>query len=147
MERKGRARWLRHVVSWENELRQYSKEEGVTMADSVENWCVHLRKRVKRLGAKEQARRKKGKVRFSMIKKNKVFQKSHMKVVVAPTERLNIEETDGSNSGQEEYDLFVLVHGTIWPRIRRRDVYDGLGRRSIFKRFDYGGRYEVLQEQ
>ena len=43
----------------EGELRQYSREEGV--ADSVETLGVDLRTRVKRLGAKENARRKKGK--------------------------------------------------------------------------------------
>ena len=52
------------------------------MTDSVETFRVDLRTRVKRLGAKEKARRKKCKVRFSLIKKNQVFQKSYMKVVV-----------------------------------------------------------------
>ena len=40
----------------ENELSQCSKEEGVTLADSVETLGVDLRTRVKRLGAKEKAR-------------------------------------------------------------------------------------------
>ena len=66
----------------DNELSQFSKEEGVTLADSVETLGVDLRTRVKRLGAKEKARRKKRKVRFSMIKKNKAFQKNYMKVGV-----------------------------------------------------------------
>ena len=48
----------------ENELRLYTKEEGVTMADSVETLAVDLGTRVKKLGAKEQARRKKCKLRF-----------------------------------------------------------------------------------
>ena len=65
----------------ENELRQFSKE-GVTLADSVETLRVDLRTRVERLGAKEQARRKKWKVRFPIIEKNKAFQKSYMKVGV-----------------------------------------------------------------
>ena len=52
----------------EDELRQYSKEGGVTMADSVETLGVDLGTRVKNLGVKEQARRKKCKVRFSLIK-------------------------------------------------------------------------------
>ena len=39
------------------------------MADSAETLGVALRTRVKRLGAKENARRKKCKVRFSFIKK------------------------------------------------------------------------------
>ena len=55
-----------------NELSQFIKE-GVTLADSVETLGVDLRTRVKRLGAKEKARRKKCKVRFSIIKKNKSF--------------------------------------------------------------------------
>ena len=42
----------------ENELSQLSKEEGVTLADSAETLGVDLRTRVKRLGAKEKARRK-----------------------------------------------------------------------------------------
>ena len=64
----------------EDELRQCCKEEGVTLADSVETLGVDLKTRVKRLGAKEKTRRKKCKVRFSLIKKNKAFQKSYMKV-------------------------------------------------------------------
>ena len=40
----------------EDELRQCSKEEGVTMADSAETLGVDLRTRVKKLGE----RRKKG---------------------------------------------------------------------------------------
>ena len=57
-----------------------SKEDGVTMADSVETLGVDLRTRVKNLGAKEKARRMKCKVRFSLIKENKAFQKNFMKV-------------------------------------------------------------------
>ena len=45
----------------ENELRQFSREEGVTLADSVETLG---------LGAKEQARMKKCNVGFLIIKKN-----------------------------------------------------------------------------
>ena len=48
----------------ENELRQFSREEGVALAESVETLGVDLRTRVKRLGAKEKARRKKCNVRF-----------------------------------------------------------------------------------
>ena len=58
----------------ENEVSQFSKE-GVTLADSVETLGVDLRTRVKRLGAKEKARRNKCKVRFSLSMKNKAFQK------------------------------------------------------------------------
>ena len=47
--------------------RQFSIE-GVTLADSVETLGVDLRKREKRLGAKEKARRDKCKVRFSHTK-------------------------------------------------------------------------------
>ena len=49
------------------------------MTDSMETLGVDLRTRVKRLGAKEKARRKKCKVRFSIIKNNKVFQNNNMK--------------------------------------------------------------------
>ena len=52
------------------------------MADSVETLGVDLRTRVKRLGAKEEGRRKWCKVRFSLIKKNKAFQMNYRKVGV-----------------------------------------------------------------
>ena len=58
------------------------KRERVTMADIVDSLCVDLRTRVKKLVAKEKARRKKCRVRFSLIKKNKALQKSYMKVGV-----------------------------------------------------------------
>ena len=54
-------------------------EDEATMADSVETLEIDLRTRVKKLGAKEKAR-KKCNVRFSLIKKNKAFQKKYMKV-------------------------------------------------------------------
>ena len=59
----------------ENELSQFSREEGVTLADSLETLGVDLRTRVRRLGGKEKARRKNCKVRFSIIERNKAFQK------------------------------------------------------------------------
>ena len=106
----------------EDELRKCSKEEGVTMADSVETLDVDLRTRVKSLGAKEKARRKKCKARFSLIKKNKAFQKNYMKVAVkklsragtvpartwrvhavgmAPTERLNLRRQMAAAAGKK----------------------------------------------
>ena len=60
----------------ENELPQFSKEEGVTLADSVETLGVDLRTRV------SWEQKKKWKVRFPLIKKNKAFQRNHMKVDV-----------------------------------------------------------------
>ena len=116
----------------ENELGQFSKEEGVTLADSV---GVDLGTRVKRLGAKEKARRKKRKVRFSLVKKSKLFQKNFLKVVsrnvtcgmmppwswrvhaveMFPTERLNLRREHGSCCGLKKYELPVFVHGSIRP--------------------------------
>ena len=52
---------------------------------------VDLRKRVERLGAKEQARRKKCNVRFLIIKKDKAFQKNYMKVGVKKLLRAGID--------------------------------------------------------
>ena len=54
----------------------------MALADSVEAPGVDLRTRVKWLEAKEKARRKKRKVRFSLVEKNEAFQKSDMKVGV-----------------------------------------------------------------
>ena len=73
---------MRLVDNLRSELSQFSEAEGVTLADSVETLGVDLRTRVKRFGAKEKARRKKCKVRFSIIKKNEASQKNYMKVGV-----------------------------------------------------------------
>ena len=108
----------------ENELSQFSKEEGITLADGVETFRVDLRTRFKRLGAKEKARRKKCKVRFSIIKKNKAFRKNYTKVGVdlgspcgwdVSHGEIKIEETDGGSCGQQEHDLLFFVYGNIRP--------------------------------
>ena len=117
--KEGKSKMIASCGFLDEELRQCIKEEGVTMADSVETPEVDLRTRVKRLGVKEQARRKKCKVRFSLIKKNEVFQKSYMKVVVkkllrtdgcganesvesacsdGPSRKIKIEEAKGGSS-------------------------------------------------
>ena len=80
--KEGKSKMIASCLFLEDELRQCGKEDGQTVADSVDTLGVDLRTRVKRLGAKEKARRNKCKVRFSLIKKNKAFQKSHMKVGV-----------------------------------------------------------------
>ena len=71
--KEGKSKMIASRGFLEDEVLQCSKEKGVTMADNVETLGVDLRTRVKSLGAKEKARRKKCKVRFSLIKKKKVF--------------------------------------------------------------------------
>ena len=119
----------------QNELRQHGKEEGVTMADSVGILGVDLRTGVKKLGAKEQARRKKCRLRFSIITKNKAFQKNYMKVGVskllragmvpariwrvhaaglAPTERLKLRRQMAAAAGKKNttsLSLFMEAYG------------------------------------
>ena len=106
------------------------------MADSVETLGVDMRTRVKRLGVKKKAWRKNCKVRFSLMKKNKAFQKElHesgcQEVVTSGCDaskdlgspcsgdgshgEVEIEETDGSSSRQQEYDFAVFIHASIWP--------------------------------
>ena len=131
---EGKSKMIASCGFLEKELQQCSKEEEVTMADSVETLGVDLRTRVKRLRVKEKARRKKCKVRFSLIKKNKVFpKKNYMKVGVKKLLRagmvpgrtwrvhtdgsyrkIRLEEAGGSSSGQKEYNVVVLVHGNLW---------------------------------
>ena len=59
----------------EEKEREFSKQEGLTMAEIVETLGVDLKTQTKQLGAKEKTRRKKCNVRFSFIKKNRIFQK------------------------------------------------------------------------
>ena len=55
--KEGKSMMIASCGFLEDELRQYSKAEGVTLAGSVETLGVGLRTRVKKLGAKEKARR------------------------------------------------------------------------------------------
>ena len=78
--KEGKSKTIASCGFLENELSQFSKEEGVTLAESVETLGVDLRTRVEKLGAKEKTRTKKCKVRFSIIKKNKAFQSTSCKM-------------------------------------------------------------------
>ena len=71
--KEGKSKMIASCGFLENELSQFSEEEGVTLSDSVETLGVDVRTRGKKLGAKEKARRKKCKARFSCIKKNKLL--------------------------------------------------------------------------
>ena len=109
----------------------------MALVDSVETLGVDLGTKVKRLGAKEKARRKKCNVRFSLIKKNKAFQKNYMKVEVrvkkllragmmpartwgvhavgmAPTERLKLRRQMAATAGKKSMtslSLFMEAYG------------------------------------
>ena len=76
--KEGKSKMIASCGFLENELRQYSKEEGATLADSVETLGVDLRTRVRRLGVEEKARRKKCNVRFSLKKKDKALKKKRI---------------------------------------------------------------------
>ena len=78
--KEGKSKMIASCGYLEGELRQCSKDEGVTMTDWVETLGEDLRTKVKRLGATGKARRKKCRVRFSLIKKNVALQKSYMKL-------------------------------------------------------------------
>ena len=84
--KEGKSKMIASCGFLEDELRQFSREEGVTMADSVDSLGVDLRTRVKKLGAKEKASNGEG----------------------------EIEETDGSSSRQKEHDFSVLIYGSMW---------------------------------
>ena len=72
---EGKSKMIASCGYLERNLRECSKEERVILAGSVETLGVDLRTKMKRLGSKEKARRKKCRVRFLLIHKNKAFQK------------------------------------------------------------------------
>ena len=94
------------------------------MADSVETLGVGLRKGVKRLGAKEKARRKKCKAKFSLMKKNKAHESWCQEVATCKFDaskdfgspcggdvshgEVEIEKTDGSCCRKKEVRLPFL---------------------------------------
>ena len=57
--KEGKNKMIASCGFLENEVSQFSKEEGVSLADSVETLGVDLRIRVKRLGAKKKSEKKK----------------------------------------------------------------------------------------
>ena len=57
-------------------FQECSKREGVGLADSVEIPGADLRKRTKKLGAKEKTRSRKSDVRFSFVRRDRVFHKN-----------------------------------------------------------------------
>ena len=79
--KEGKSKMIASCGFLENEPSQFSKG-GVTLADSVETLGVDLRTRVKRLEAKEKARRKKvqGWV-LDYQEEMRLFQKNYMKLV------------------------------------------------------------------
>ena len=54
--KEGKSNMIASCGFLENELRQVSEEEGVTLADIVETLGVDLRTRVRRLGVKKKKR-------------------------------------------------------------------------------------------
>ena len=124
-------------------------KEGVTLADTVETLGVDLRTKVKKLGAKEKARRKKCKVRFSLFKKNEAFQKNSMKgggsqeVVTsgvwyqqelgefmqwgwAPTERLKLRRQMAAAAGKNSttsLSLFVETYGAWMEQMQEVQLW------------------------
>ena len=72
---EGKSKIIASCGFLQNELRQFGREEGVTLADSVETLGVYLKTRVKRLEEKEKAKRNKCKVKFSFIKKKHISKK------------------------------------------------------------------------
>ena len=123
------------MVIWKKKILDCSDDEGMILADSVETLGLVLRTGVKRLGVEEKARRNKCRVRFSLIKKNKAFQKSYMKVGVkkllrmcvvparawrahavgiVSTERLNVRRQMAATAGKKEstsLSVFLQAYG------------------------------------
>ena len=76
--KEGKSKAITSCKYPEERFLECSKKEGVVLETSVETLEVDLRTRTKRLGAKAMARRKKCDVRFSLIRRNRVFQKNYM---------------------------------------------------------------------
>ena len=66
----------------ELKFQKCSKKKEVALETNVENLGVDLRMSTKQLGAKEKPRRKKCDVRFSLIRKHRIFQKNYRRTGV-----------------------------------------------------------------
>ena len=95
------------------------------MEDSVQTLGVDLRTRFKRFGAKEKTRRKKSKVRFSIIKRNKSFRRTWRAhaVKMVLTERFQLRRQMAAAAGKKSttsLSLFMAAFGH--PVLGRRCV-------------------------
>ena len=142
--KEGKSKMMASCGFLEDELRQYSQEDEVTMADSVETLGVDLRKKESR--RKEQARRK---------KMYKAFQKNYMKlggemllragmvpasfwrvhaVGIAPTERLKLRRQVAAAAGKKSTTSLSLFMEAFGHQVEGDLLYSGravLGRRSL----------------
>ena len=122
----------------ENDLRQFSREEGVTLADSMETLGVDLRTRVKWFGAKENAEEDVQSEILAHQEEQSLPKELHesggqevatcgydaSKGLGNPSSgdvshgEVKIEETGGSCCWHKEDDLPVSVHGSVrhWSR-------------------------------
>ena len=134
--KEGKSKIIASRGSLEEKLRECSQEEGQILADSVETLGVDLRTKIERLGAKEIARRKKCRVRLSLIKKNKAFQKEELdegrikkllRMGLVPARAwkslqwdcsrrkiLKLRRQMAAAAGKKGVDFAFLVLGSVW---------------------------------
>ena len=79
--KEGRSKAITSCTCLEGRFQECSKK-GVGLATGVETLGVDLRSGTKQLGTKEKARRKTYDVRFSLMRKNRVFQKNYRRTGV-----------------------------------------------------------------
>ena len=95
--KEGKSKMIASCSFLEDELRQCSKEEERTMADSVETLGVDFRTGVKNLGAKEKSAKKE--VHCEILahqEEKKAFQKCYVKVGVKKLLRTGTSKSVGS---------------------------------------------------
>ena len=121
-EKEGKSKVIASCRYLKERFQECSIREGVVVATSVETLGEDLRTKTKQLGVKERLRRKKCDVRLFAHQENIIFQKSYMSigmrkllrtglvparawrcqpVGMAPTEKAQVGETNGSSSRQE----------------------------------------------
>ena len=124
---------LRLAVSWKRSFRDASKEKEHPWPNSVETSGADERSSTKRPRAKENARRKKFDVRFSLIRQNRVFLKKYMRTGVRKLLRTGfcprksmaktsswcrghrkaeVEEANGSSNRKEGVGFALTSHGS-----------------------------------
>ena len=81
-EKEGKSKVITSCNYVEERFQECRMKEGVALETSVETLGVDLRARTKAVGAREKARRKKCDVRFSHIRKSRIFRKSYMRTGV-----------------------------------------------------------------
>ena len=154
MGSKGRAKWLRHVISWKVSCVNTARKKEWQWPTAWKLWASIWERGSRGWEQKNKREERRGRWDSRLSRRIKYFRRAAWRWVSrscwerawcqqglgvfmqwdSSHGKVENEETDGSSSGQKEYNRPLLVHGSMWPRSRGGTFHFGhsvLGWRSL----------------